>query len=100
MFESRHHSPLICLWIEARLGLGRRDVADGLEQTSVVEPVNPFQRGIFDRFQAPPRTAPVDDLGFEKADHRLSQSIVVTIADAAHRRLDAGLGKALGVFDR
>jgi len=32
------------LGIVARLGFGGRDVADGLEEASVVEPVHPFQR--------------------------------------------------------
>ena len=51
MFESRHHSERSGLCIEAGLRFGGRDVSDGLEQAAVVEPIDPFQRGIFDRFQ-------------------------------------------------
>lgn len=50
MCESGHCSLLIV----ARLVLGRRHVADRLEQAPHVEPIDPFQRGEFDRFQIPP----------------------------------------------
>ena len=33
-------------------GFGRRDVADGLQQPAVVEPVDPFERGELDGFEA------------------------------------------------
>ena len=42
----------------------------------------------------------MDDLGFVEAVDRLCESIVKGVADAADGRLDAGLGEALGVFDR
>ena len=42
----------------------------------------------------------MDDLGFVEAVDCLGESIVVGIADAANRRLDAGLGEALGILDR
>src|SRR5215213_4679606 len=80
--------------------LGGRDVADGLEQTPVVEPVDPFKGGELDGLEGAPRTAPMDHLGLEEADHGFSQGIVVRIADTADRRVDARLGEALGVFDR
>ena len=47
-----------------------------------------------------PRSAPMDDLGLVEAVDRFGESVVVGVADAADRRLDAGLGQALGVFDR
>jgi site-specific recombinase XerD len=40
------------------LGLGRRDVADGLQQPAIVEPVHPSQRRELDGFERPPRPAP------------------------------------------
>ncbi len=43
MIESRHHSELSGLCIEAGFCFGGRDVSDGLEQTAVVEPVDPFK---------------------------------------------------------
>ena len=80
-------------------GLGRRDVADGLEQLAMVEPVEPFERGVFDGFEAAPGPAPVDHLGLVRTVDRLGQSVVVAIADATDRRLDPGFGEALGVLD-
>jgi transposase len=80
--------------------LGGRDVADGLEQTPVVEPVNPFEGGELDGLDGAPRPAPMDHLDFEEADDGFSKGIVVRIADTADRRFDVRLGEALGAFDR
>ena len=66
----------------------------------MIEPVDPFQRGIFDSFEAAPWPTPVDHLGFVQAVDRLGQSVVIAVADAANRRLYPGLGKSLGVVDR
>ena len=42
----------------------------------------------------------MDHLGLVEAVDGLGQGIVVAVADAADGWLDAGLGQALGVFDR
>jgi hypothetical protein len=42
----------------------------------------------------------MNDLCLEEAVDRLGERVVITVADAADRRFDAGLGQALGVFDR
>ena len=81
-------------------GFGRRDVADRLEQAAVVEPVDPFERGVLDGFERAPRPAPMDHLGFVEAVDRLGERVVVAVADAADRRHETGLGQALGVLDR
>ena len=78
--------------IVARLGFGRRDIADRLEQPPVVEPVDPFQRRELDRLEAAPRPAPVDDLGLVEAVDGLCEGVVVAVSDATDRRLDTGLG--------
>lgn len=65
----------------------------------MVEPVDPLERGIFDGFEAAPRSTPVDHLGLVKTVDRLGQSVVVAIFDAADRRLNPGFGEALGVVD-
>jgi hypothetical protein len=44
--------------------------------------------------------APVDYLGFVEAVEGLGQGIVVAVAGAADRGLDARLGKPLGILDR
>ena len=51
-FESRGHGGRLELGVVARFGLGGRDVADGLEQAAVVEPVDPFEGGELDGFEA------------------------------------------------
>ena len=44
-------------------GFGWRDVADGPEETPVVEPVDPFQRGELDGFEGAPWSGSMDDRG-------------------------------------
>lgn len=73
-----------------RLMLGRRDVTDRLQQSAMIEPVDPLQSGELDGFQVSPRSAFADHLGFEQPDHRLREGVVVGVPDAAHRRLNAG----------
>ena len=42
----------------------------------------------------------MDDFGFEQAIDGFSERIVITVADAADRWLDAGLKQALAIADR
>jgi len=77
----------------------RRDVADSFVQEKMVEPVDPFERGIFDSFELAPQSLPVDHLNLAKAIARLSQSVVVAVIEAASRRLDPDFCEALGVLD-
>ena len=100
MFESGYHSLTGDLGIVARLGFGGRDIAYGLEEAPVVEPVDPFEGGELHRLGMAPRAATADNLSLEQADDRLGESVVVAIADAADGRLDASIGQALGVADR
>ena len=98
--ESRCHCWLIQRGVVALLGLGRRDVADRLQQPAIVEPVDPFQRRELDGLERPPRPTSMDDLGLVETVDGFGESIVLGISDTADRRLDAGLSQALGVFDR
>ncbi len=82
------------------LGLGRWDIADGFEQSVVVEPGHPFQRGKRHSFIGFPWCSAVDQLGFIEAVDGLRERGVVAVAFAAHRGLDARLGQALGVTNR
>src|SRR5207253_9542218 len=84
------------------LGLvfGWRDVADRLEQPAVVEPVDPFERGVFHRVEIAPWTAAMDELRLEQPNDRLGHGVVVGIADTAHRGLRTELSQALRVADR
>jgi len=42
----------------------------------------------------------VDDLGLIETVDGLGERVVIAVADTADRRLDAGLGQALGIADR
>ena len=66
----------------------------------MVEPVDPFEGSELDRLEVASGAALTNHLGLVQADDGLGQGIVVGIPDAAHRRLDPGLGQALGVADR
>jgi hypothetical protein len=72
--------------------LGRRNVADRSEQSSSVEPIDPLEHGEFDRFEALPRTAAEDDLGFEERIDDLGKRVVKRVAGASDGRLNAGFG--------
>lgn len=100
MFESRCHIHCFDVSIILFFGFGGRDVSDRLEQTAVIEPVDPFERGIFNRLEGSPGSASMDDLGLVEAVDCLGQSVVVAVADAADRWLDPGLGKPFAVSDR
>jgi len=99
-FESRRHGGLLRHGIVAFLGFGRRDVADGLQQPAIIEPVHPLQRRELDSLERPPWPAPVDDLGLVETIDGFGESIVIAVAHAAYRRFDARFRQALGVFDR
>ena len=88
------------LGIVACFGLGGWNSADGFEQASMVEPVDPFQRSELDGFQASPGAASPDHLGLVEAIDGLGEGIIIAVANAANRRLNAGPGQSLGVLDR
>jgi hypothetical protein len=66
----------------------------------MVEPVHPFQGGKHDRVDSAPGTAPADHPGFVEAADGFGEGIIVTAADAADRRLDAGVGQPPDGADR
>ena len=59
------------------LELCRWNVADRFQQPAIIEPVDPFQGCIFDRFQVLPWSTWPDDFGFEQAIDRFSQGTIV-----------------------
>ena len=81
------------------LGFGWRDVSDGLQQSSMVEPVYPLPRGELNGLERSPRTTPVNDLVLVKPVDRFCEGVVGAVADAADRRLDAGFRQPFGVLD-
>src|SRR5690606_12883344 len=83
--------------VEVCLCFRRSDVPDRPEQAAVVEPVDPFEGGMFDGFEIAPRSATVDDLSLEEVVDRPRQGVVVAVVDAAHGWFDAGLAQSLSV---
>ena len=83
-FKLRGHGDVVQHGVISFLGFGGRDITDGLQQPPVVEPVNPFKRGIFDSFKRSPWTSPVDYLGLVKAIDCLGQGVVVAVTNTAN----------------
>ena len=79
-FEAGRHGDLIHHGVVLLFGFGRRDVADGLQQPAVVEPVDPFQRGGLDGLERPPSPAQVDDLGLVEPIDGLGERVVIAVA--------------------
>jgi hypothetical protein len=69
-----------------------RDVAVYLEQTVVVEPVDPVQRRGFDLVHGARRAVAADQFGLEQPDHGFGQGVVGSVA--------VGVGEAFGEGDR
>src|SRR3546814_10457725 len=65
----RSHGDVVQHGVISFFGFSGRDVSDRLEQPPVVEPVDPFERGIFDSFKGSPRTSPVDHLRLRSEEH-------------------------------
>ena len=78
----------------------RRTVAEGLKETSGVEPVDPFKRRELHLLVGLPGTAAFDQLALVEADDGLGEGVVVAVADRADAGRDAELGQAFGVDDR
>ena len=50
-FKLRGHGDVVQHGIVSLFGFGRWDVSDGLQQSPMVEPVDPFERGKLDGFE-------------------------------------------------
>ena len=57
-FESCSHIEVLAGGIVICFGLCGRDVADGAEQAVSIEPVHPFEGGVFDGVERSPRATP------------------------------------------
>ena len=64
------------------LVLGRWDVADWLEQPAVIKPVDPVERGEFDRLHMPPWSLLANHFCFKQTDDRFGERVVVRITAA------------------
>ena len=66
----------------------------------MIEPVNPFQGGVFNRIHVSPGTAAMDYFGLVQTIDRLCQSVVVRVTGASDRRLNTYFCQTLRVADR
>ncbi|KAK42349.1 hypothetical protein BG58_04940 [Caballeronia jiangsuensis] len=73
------------------------NVADRFKQTSVVKPVNPFERREFDSLHVAPWPTTMNDFRLVKAVNRFGKRVIVRIAHAAHGRFDSCFGQAVRV---
>jgi len=71
-----------------------------LKEPAVVEPVDPFEGGVFDRLETAPWPTRMDHLGLVEAVDRLGEGVVVRGANAADRGNHSGVGETLGGADR
>src|SRR5262245_50343753 len=93
----RHSCELL---IVARFISGWRHVANWFEQPTRIEPIDPRERGEFDRLEMPPWTCALNHLGLEESNHRFGEGVVVRIAATAHGWCNAGLRQPLRVAHR
>ena len=86
------------------LEFGWRDVAAGLEQAAVIEPVDPLQGGDLDLLNGPPRAARLDQLGLQQpgreprsgaAAHGPGDPGVPRVLDPARERRDGRIGSGV-----
>ena len=68
------------LTVVGGLEFGWGDVAASFVESAVVEPVDVLEGGDLDLPGVPPGSAGLDQLGFEQADHRFGQCVIVRIA--------------------
>lgn len=81
--------------MEFGVGLGWRDVCDGVRQAAGRDPVDPFEGGVFDGVEAVPGVAAADDLGAAKAGDRLGQGVVIGVAAALQLWQQAAVRKQI-----
>src|SRR4029450_11766954 len=86
--------------VERLLEFRRCHVVERLEQTMSVVPLHPSERRGLEGAQPPQRPPPPDALRLVQPDHALGQRVVVGIATAPDRQLDARGGEPLRVADR
>ena len=84
LVESRGYKQGLLLSIVVLFVFGRRQVADRLEQTQGVVPVDPLEGRLLDVVESTPGSPASYDLRLVEADHGLGQGVVVGVAPAAH----------------
>jgi len=94
--ESGHRGLLIV----ARLVFCRRHVADRLEQPAMIKPVDPVERGKFDRLEMPPRAESSNDLGLKRPMIDSASALSYESPRLPTEWGDPGVGEPVGVAHR
>ncbi len=74
-FELRRQEQFHLGGVVECFGLGRRDVADGLQRPPMVEPVYPFEGGEFHGLERAPGAAPVNDFSLVETVDALGHGV-------------------------
>jgi Integrase core domain len=86
--------------VVAVLEFGWWDVAAAFVESSVVEPVDPFQGGDLDVVGGAPGASGFDQFGFVETVDGLGEGDVVAVAGGADGGVDAGVQESFGERDR
>ena len=98
--SGRHRGGLIGeLSVVVCLSFCRRDIPDGLQQSVMVEPSNPFEGSQLHRFLGFLQCSTMDQFGLVQPIDRFGQGLVITASFAAYRGCDVRLGQSLAVAD-
>ena len=82
------------------LSFGRRNIADRLKQSIMIEPRDPLERCQFDGFLGLPWAATGNDFRLAQTVDGFGERVVIAVALAADRGLDPRLSEALRVANR
>ena len=87
---------LLILMVEGFV-LGWTPTTQRAVEAAVVPPVDPFQGGQLDLFDAAPGPTPFDQFGLEQPVDGLGEGVIKAVPAAADRAGDAELGEPVGV---
>ena len=64
-------------------------MTDGFEESAIVEPIDPFEGGVFHRIQRAPGSTSVDHLGLEQTDDGFGRGVVAGVSRGTYRGFHA-----------
>jgi hypothetical protein len=88
------------LSIVGGLVFGRRAIAAGGVNPTMIKPVDVLQGGQLQLVEAAPRPVPLYQLGLVQAVHRLGERVVIRIPFATNGNRSTGLVETFGMTNR
>ena len=76
------------------------DASEFVEESPMVEPVDPLEGGVLEVVEASPWPTVSDEFGLVEADDRLGERIVIAVSSGSDRGDDPVFGETFGVADR